>query len=402
MTIVEFFDNTSIENIVSALLCNPDNVILIGDNHKRLKKHIELYDEIAKQRGLAINFGYRTANRNNLIKIVEVLSELVEENEICIFDLDGGEDLYLVAMGIVSERYKDKIFFHRFNVRNNTLMDCDADGTVLNTSPIEISVEENIRIYAGKVINNVENSVEWNFNNDFIDDIKVMWEICKQNARKWNSLCGSLARLNSHIDENNDVVSGYFSELNIDFYGIGLLKRLSSIGVIKNYKVSGESFSLQYKDKQIMYCLTKAGQLLELYITLMLRAVKNGEGTSIYNDVQTGIIMDWDGFDNDNEASEQTTINEIDVFAMKGLIPVFISCKNGSVDVDELYKLSTVADRFGGKYAKKILLVADWDCPPNHIDNITARAEDMRIKLIDNVADMTEKELCKTLSTLWC
>ena len=69
MTIVEFFDNTSIENIVSAILCNPEKVILIGDNGKRLKKHITLYEEITRNRKLSIEFKYKTVNRNDLDNI---------------------------------------------------------------------------------------------------------------------------------------------------------------------------------------------------------------------------------------------------------------------------------------------------------------------------------------------
>ena len=38
MTIVEFYDKNSIENIVSTLLCSPDKVIFVGDNEKRILK----------------------------------------------------------------------------------------------------------------------------------------------------------------------------------------------------------------------------------------------------------------------------------------------------------------------------------------------------------------------------
>ena len=41
---------------------------------------------------------------------------------------------------------------------------------------------------------------------------------------------------------------------------------------------------------------------------------------------------------------------------MRGLRPIFISCKNGSFLPEELYKLSAVAKHFGGEYAKKVLV----------------------------------------------
>lgn len=53
---------------------------------------------------------------------------------------------------------------------------------------------------------------------------------------------------------------------------------------------------------------------------------------------------------------EKDTENEIDVVLMKGLTLIFISCKNGQVDDDELYKLESVTNRFGGLYAKKVLI----------------------------------------------
>ena len=45
--------------------------------------------------------------------------------------------------------------------------------------------------------------------------------------------------------------------------------------------------------------------------------------------------------------------NEIDVIALEGYTPIFISCKNGNVDKMAFYELDTVAKRFGGKYVKK-------------------------------------------------
>ena len=38
-------------------------------------------------------------------------------------------------------------------------------------------------------------------------------------------------------------------------------------------------------------------------------------------------------------------VNEIDVMMMHGMQPVFISCKNGSVETEELYKLLKTARR---------------------------------------------------------
>ncbi|MBQ3004644.1 MAG: hypothetical protein IJD88_01815 [Clostridia bacterium] len=68
----------------------------------------------------------------------------------------------------------------------------------------------------------------------------------------------------------------------------------------------------------------------------------------------TGVVIDWDGkLHDENTEKVLDTENEIDVLMMHGVIPVFVSCKSSSVDSNELYKLNTIAEKFGGPYAKK-------------------------------------------------
>ena len=75
---------------------------------------------------------------------------------------------------------------------------------------------------------------------------------------------------------------------------------------------------------------------------------------------RVSVKIDWDGDLHPNEAED--VYNEIDVLTMKDHVPCFISCKTGKMDSDAvlkaLYELDTVANRYGGKYCKKILLTA--------------------------------------------
>lgn len=48
MTIIEFFDKASIENIAGALLCEPKQVILVGDKRKQLERTKSLYQNILR------------------------------------------------------------------------------------------------------------------------------------------------------------------------------------------------------------------------------------------------------------------------------------------------------------------------------------------------------------------
>lgn len=84
-------------------------------------------------------------------------------------------------------------------------------------------------------------------------------------------------------------------------------------------------------------------------------------------DCLTSVTIDWDGdddissnvkylYDADDPSSTIDTTNEIDVLANFGLVPYFISCKNGKFTSEELYKLNSVGEQFGKGYSVKIIV----------------------------------------------
>ena len=146
-----------------------------------------------------------------------------------------------------------------------------------------------------------------------------------------------------------------------------------------------------YRDRNIRRLFTKAGNLLEVYVWLAAKAA------GIFQDTRQGVILDWDA--ESNTASE--TKNEVDVFVMRGFIPGFISCKNGNVKKDALYELETVAERFGGSYAKKILAVTALEGSPSSAAHLKSRAEDSGIILLDGVNRMTLPQLSQRLCEIF-
>ena len=178
-----------------------------------------------------------------------------------------------------------------------------------------------------------------------------------------------------------------------------LLTALERAGLIHHLSMrNGISFS--FKNEQVKRCLTVAGQILEIRIAARMRALTEKDGAPLYHDCRVGVSINWDA-----EAEEKNervrTVNEIDVLAMKGTIPIFISCKNGEFDADELYKLSTVAYRFGGSYAKRVLVVSDIDRMGTRGEYLLARAADMGIRVLDNVSELDNTELDRLLRSLW-
>lgn len=410
MTIIEFFDKAAIENVLSALLCAPERVVFIGDSTKQMKRSLEAYREVLKDRGLPVELLCRSVRKNDLGAIVEVLTQIVEQEAVCVFNLDGGEDLYLVAVGMVAQMYPDKVLLHRFNVRNNTIIDIGADGTDQLASPIEISIAENVRIYGGSVVGwdrHTDGTYDWQFDGEFRRDLEAMWQICRRDPKDWNNMINTLDCVTTRItqpDDNSFRADGKSARATLkrsgDRYVVekDILEALEKAGLIRNLSMLDDCVEFDFKNRQVRKCLTKAGQVLELVVHAAALDARDGDNKAMYNDVRSGVYIDWDAcLEPDGQADVS---NEIDVFLMKGAVPVFISCKNGFVDVDELYKLSHVAHRFGSRYARKVL-VATRLGDQSSCEYIRARAQDMGIRVIENLADLAPEGRSRLLASLW-
>ena len=70
------------------------------------------------------------------------------------------------------------------------------------------------------------------------------------------------------------------------------------------------------------------------------------------------------------------------------------------MDSDELYKIQTVAERFGGKYAKKVLIVTELPGSKGG-KLLEQRAKDMDIRIITGNDLQDDKILREKMKNLW-
>ena len=133
------------------------------------------------------------------------------------------------------------------------------------------------------------------------------------------------------------------------FYQI--MEDLARAGAILDLKHSEGKYQFRFKNKAIKGYLWDGGSILELYSYLQEKGHSD--------ECRVGVHLDWDGVLEGPSGID--VLNEIDVLSLQGYIPSFISCKSGKLSPQQclhaLYELDTVANRFGGKYAKKRLVV---------------------------------------------
>ena len=410
MTYIEFYDHLSIVNICACLTNMPERVVLVGGDRKDVVEDIERYRRLFRQRGYEVEFVYKPVKeKNNLKMIVQVLEEVIKTYDDCAVDLTGGENLYLVAMGMVYQKCRDRnIQLHLFNLHNNTIYDCDQDGTTIAAGYPCLTVEENIRLYCGDIVyeDDMPGATRcWDMTGEFERDIDILWDICRADPKLWNLRLNVLYRAQELFWDEEKPLELEFSiqalaeQMDDRFMDIKpFLEELYRKGVLYFYYAAGDTVSLIYKNEQIRQCLSKAGTVLEMKVYRMLRHTPDKDGGPMYNDVQQGVFIDWDNW---TEDAKSDTANEVDVIAMKGMVPVFISCKNGQVRTDELYKLQSVAEHFGKGYAKKILIATSLDDSLPATQHFRQRAADMKIRIIDDLHLRSDREIQGLFKSLW-
>ncbi len=424
MTYIEFFDKISIENIAASLVKPPDRIILIGPYENQMNKHKERYESLFKPRSVNVDIQCMKVDVKNLSAIEEAFSNIVEEDADCVFDLTGGCETLYIGLGKILEKYKDKnIQMHTINITRNKINDYDGDGNTIENNMPHITVNENINIYGGKVVeDNVDSekaTYRWDMNPDFCNDIQIMWEICIEKVGYWNKCVNNIEAIYESSNDKTSLVlqttdtkyQKYLKENNIKQMNLNLfLNKLKSKGLIINYSL-GDDIEIEFKNKQVKRCLIKAGNALEMKTFLTLCSLKDDDGNKLYNDCLNGVVIDWDGITIGNTMPLGTK-NEIDVVAIHGLIPVFISCKNGDFSSEELYKLDTVAKHFGGKYAKRVLVsskINEWrnstkDSLKDKAEDLIERAKNMGIIILPVLTkDCTFNEIhfAKQFDNLW-
>ena len=298
MTYIEFFDTSPAKNICTCLTRVPERVIFIGSNAKRMHRHVEKYGQIFRDRGQTVEFVVKSTSQSNLENAVRLLTSIVEEFDDCVFDITGGTEILLVALGIVCQRNPQKnIQFHRFNLQNNTLHDCDQDGvTVYEQAPV-LTVEEQIRIYGGEVMYGTveeEKTYCWELTEDFVRDTEKMWTICKADPQLWNVQLGVFEALEKvgAISEDGLETSGRITAVKHQLvqekgkYVVvrGLIQRMRRLGLITAFEEDGQTITVAYKNPQVKRCMTKAGQALEMRVFLAARGLRE-DGEPVYNEL---------------------------------------------------------------------------------------------------------------------
>ena len=436
MTLIEFFDKTPVDNVIAALALRPRRIVFLGADRMKISAMMPHIRKILTDRHCRTSLTMRIIDNDSLSDILKALEDVLAKEEEFVFDFTGGDDSALVALGMLFRLTDRKISVFR--------MECDTrqgmlykiplsggefaaipyDGTC-GENPVYLTLRENIQLHHGQVREEMvgaNTAAGTPFTEQTVQELNRLWKICRSDCGFWNSQIGKMGAAVRPLPEDKSVYT-----LAPNFRGLeeNFLAALVDSGCLhlESYGKNG-AWKCTFSSTYVRDCLLKAGTLLEYKTYMTALFPPGGKDSSIYTDGGAGVVIDWQEAvqkktaDRNSAARSSgrktgnikkhpqpvTTRNEIDTLLMRGLTPVFISCKNGEVDTDELYKLGTVAGRFGNRYARRALVLTSFfDRDDRHyagdgtVNYMRSRAKDMHIRLIDNVHKMSDAEFAAAL-----
>lgn len=360
----EFLSKDPIENVITCMNYKIDKVVYFGYQEiiDRYKKRIEQF--LKKHCGVK-SVVFHAMSHDNLPSILKTMRREIEQeksqkNQIY-FDITGGESLILVAFGILSKEYQTRI--HHFDVDENRIMELEegAEGAISSDVPTQkvvLDLDKYIALRGGVINYRLHKDMKQIQNEKYAKEVENIWNVAEKYWDYWNPFSNFL-RANLIPDDklvvstNENAVVRALAQSKTKLKKLAKLNEivdaLAGIGALTKVNRKNGAYGFAFKNDFVKDCLWDGGSILELH-TYQLEKKES-------TDCRVGVHIDWDGMIQFQGAD---VFNEIDVLSMRGNVPVFMSCKSGNMGSQQslhaLYELETVARRFGGKYAKKVLV----------------------------------------------
>ena len=201
-TVIELFDECQIKNIVASLKFKPQKVIFVGCKEVMKNKKIKAIKNFLTLRNFKVETEFQYIDRYDYEDIYNTLNRILDENEECCFDLTGGKELVLAAMGEISA--SRNIPLVQFNIRTGNMI-CIKNCDRVIEEVTSMSIEEAVALNGGTIVSPIDDEFKWELTKDFREDIETMWKINGKGTSEWNKFSKALAKHYHEIIESGNL-----------------------------------------------------------------------------------------------------------------------------------------------------------------------------------------------------
>ena len=369
-TLIELFDKRPIANVLGTEMFQPERTVFLCD--KEISENRSMQQKLKnyfKQRGLGTQVQFRETATLNAASVKRTLEAVVEQYPDCALDISGGSDAALFAGGLLCAEQPLPVF--TYSRKRNTFFDIQNAPFAHNVRcDVQLSAPDCFAAAGGSVRQGrVDNAVL----EQYAEQIDGFFAVFLKYRRQWQRIVSYLQRVSPTPREGPlslCVVAPWQvkGDRGILTANEEALRDLAELGFLRELELQpAERVRFSFADGQVRTWLRDVGSVLELYV--WMACVRSGS----YQDVRVSVIVDWEG-----QNTRDGVSNEIDVVAVRGIKPVFISCKICEIRTEALNELAILRDRFGGEVARAIIVSAE------RASTVTRnRAAELDIEVID-------------------
>lgn len=344
-TLVEFFSEKTIDNVLGAFAFMPQSLIFLIDSGQH-EAEIQATRKALERRLPHLKVGFYPTQDNQLDNIREALETLYREHPDCIFDFTGGAEPMLLAAYAFAFR-NDAPMLH-INMESHTLINihkCEdlAREFVFPQLTLEDHLNMNGTFLAGYGYRAPDD--RW------AGTIRKFCDLVLENQPKWKEQCLFLQMAAARArDLQVDTGLEFRTADGVPVRGDGeYLLRLAETGMLEEARLENQRLRFRFPNPEIKHCLCDSGVWLELHTYLLLK--ESGR----FSDVRLSVRIGW------GQAEKQTSgtaYNEIDIIACSGITPLFVSCKSGLPNPGSMNEILVYARKFGGARARAAMVTS--------------------------------------------
>ncbi len=352
-TLIELYDERPIENVLAMEVFRPAEVVFLCPAEAAQDRAMqEKLREYAKKQGLDTRLTFLETSPYRADRVKRQLRRVVETHPDCALDITGGTDAALFAGGLLCAEASIPVFtFSRKRNRFYNISGADFADELLCT--VEHNVED-VFLMAGGALRpgRVDNALLPHY----LPKIDALFGIYIRYRREWARLVTYIQRLSQcppdaepplHAEGPWEVKGEQGKRVEAPEPA---LRDLARAGFLRRLRIRrGEHVAFDFRDAQIRWWLRDVGSALELHV------YKACLDTGIFHDVRSSVVVDWAG-----EGRRDSVTNELDAVAVRGVTPLFVSCKTCAVSTDALNELAILRDRFGGAAARAAIVTAEY------------------------------------------
>lgn len=351
-TLIELYEERAIENILAPDMFHPRRIIYLCPrevlrDHTRQQKLAAFY----RKRGWEPELIFVGTSLFEADRILRQLFTIEEKYPDCAIDVTGGSDAALFAAGMFAARKGVPAF--TYSRRKNRFYDISgADFADDLYCDLTYSIEDFFLMAGGTLLpGRVDNHIL----SQYLPYFDPFFSCFLRFRHEWPTIISYIQRI-SPAEYGQipplDITGSYTvkgergsrNSANED-----ALQELAQIGFIQDLTIiPDQQVSFRFRDVHTRAWLRDVGSVLELY------TYKACVDAAIFYDVISSAVVRWD-----DVLGHGSVLNEIDVMAARGVIPLFLSCKACDIKTEALNELAILRDRFGGKGAKAVIVTTE-------------------------------------------